>query len=121
MCIRDSYGGEDQDGFIIHHPINMTENTAKEIIEWLTSLPSPVANTYYAISHTFKALDRFGADNASLFNMTDKTNAFVKYVLFGGAFPVVMIKGGTVTGTLASGSVGSYPIGDGNGDLQSTS
>jgi hypothetical protein len=39
--------------------------------------------------------------------------------MFLNAYPVVMIKGGTVTGTLATG--GSYSIGDGNGDLQSTS
>ncbi len=113
------YGAEDQEGFTIRHTYNLTVDTAKEIIEWLTSQASPSVDTYYDISHTFKALDRFGADNASMFNMTDKTNAKVKYHMFLNAYPVVMIKGGTVTGTLATG--GSYPIGDGNGDLQSTS
>jgi hypothetical protein len=114
-----NYGAENQEGFIIRHTYNLTVDTAKEIIEWLTSQASPSVDTYYDISHTFKALDRFGANNSTMFNMTDKTNAKVKYHMFLNAYPVVMIKGGTVTGTLATG--GTYSIGDGNGDLQSTS
>jgi hypothetical protein len=116
-----NYGGEDQEGFIIRHTYNLTVETAEQIIEWLTSQASPAVDTYYDISHTFKALDRFGANNSSIFNMSNKTNAKVKYHMFLNAYPVVMIKGGTVTGTLATGVTGSYPIGDGNGDLQSTS
>jgi len=54
-----------------------------------------------------------------MFNMTNKTNAKVKYVMFLNTYPVVMIKGGTVTGSLATS--GTYSIGDANGDLQSTS
>jgi len=114
-----NYGGEDQEGFIIYQITNLTETTAKEIIEWLTSTATPAVDTYYDISHTFKALDRFGANNSSMFNMTNKTNAKVKYVMFLNTYPVVMIKGGTVTGSLATS--GTYSIGDGNGDLQSTS
>lgn len=117
----NSYGGEDQDGFTIHHYQNMTEDTAKRIIEWLTDTASPVEDTYYNISHTFKALDRFGADNASLFNMSNNSGASVKYILFLNTYPVVMIKGGTVTGTLAAGTIGSFNIGLGALDFQSTS
>ena len=114
-----NYGGEDQEGFIIYEINNLTVDTAKEIIEWLTSTALPAVDTYYDISHTFKALDRFGANNSSMFNMTNKTNAKVKYVMFLNTYPVVMIKGGTVTGSLATS--GTYSIGDANGDLQSTS
>ena len=97
----------------------VTEATAKQIVEWFSSVANPVINTYYAVSHTFKAIDRFGADNAAVLNMSNKTNAFVKYVLFAGSFPVIMIKGGTVTGTLVSG--GSLRLGSVEQDLQSTS
>ena len=116
-----NYGGENQDGFVIHQYTNLTVDTAKEIIEWLTSTATPAVDTYYDISHTFKALDRFGANNSSLFNMSNKTNAKVKYVMFLNTYPVVMIKGGTVTGTLAAGTVGSFNIGLQANDFQSTS
>lgn len=114
------YDAEDQTGLVISNNANpVTEATAKQIVEWFSSVASPVANTYYAVSHTFKAIDRFGADNSSFLNMSNKTNAFVKYVLFAGSFPVIMIKGGTVTGTIVSG--GALRLGSVEQDLQSTS
>ena len=114
------FGAENQTGFTISNNVQpVTEATAKQIVEWFTSVANPVANTYYAVSHTFKAIDRFGADNSALFNMSNKTNAFVKYILFLNAYPVIMIKGGTVTGTLATAQ--DLRLGDNANDLQSTS
>jgi hypothetical protein len=114
------YGAEDQTGFALSNNLNpVTEATAKQMVEWFSSVASPAANTYYAISHTFKAINRFGADNSALFNMSNKTNAFVKYILYLGAYPVIMIKGGTVTGTLSSGQ--DLRLGSVEQDLQSTS
>lgn len=115
------YGGENQDGFIIGNVINPNETAIKEILEWLTSLPNPIPNTYYPISHTFKAINRFGADNSAAFNMSNKTNAFAKYVMYLNAYPVIMIKGGTVTGALAAGSIGGIGLSFTLLDLQSTS
>ena len=115
------YDAEDQDGFIISNVILPNETAIKEIVEWLSSVDNPTAGTYYPISHTFKAIDRFGADNAAAFNMSNKTNAFVKYVMWLNAYPIVMIKGGTVTGTLAAGTIGGIGLQVGVGDLQSTS
>ena len=98
------YGAEDQDGFTISNVIQPNETAVKQIVEWLSSVANPTAGTYYPISHTFKAINRFGADNSAGFNMSNKTNAFVKYHMYLNAYPIVMIKGGTVTGTVASGT-----------------
>ena len=116
----NKYGGENQTGFVLNNTIKpVTEATAKQIVEWFSSVANPSANTYYAVSHTFKALNIFGADNSSVLNFSNKTNAFVKYVLFLNAYPVIMIKGGTATGTLVSG--GTLTLGSTSADLQSTS
>jgi hypothetical protein len=113
------YGGEDQDGIIIGNVIQPNETAVKEIVEWLSSVANPTAGTYYAVSHTFKAIDRFGADFSAVFNFSNKTNAFVKYHMYLNAYPIVMIKGGTVTGTIVSG--GSLGLAFTVADLQSTS
>ena len=113
------YGAEDQDGFTISNVIQPNETAVKQIVEWLTSIDNPTAGTYHPISHTYKAIDRFGADNSAGFNMSNKTNAFVKYHMYLNAYPIVMIKGGTVTGTIASG--GSLGLSFTTQDLQSTS
>ena len=113
------YGGEDQDGIIIGNVIQPNETAVKEIVEWLSSVANPTAGTYYAVSHTFKAVNRFGADFSAVFNMSNKTNAFVKYHMYLNAYPIVMIKGGTVTGSIVSG--GSLGLAFTVADLQSTS
>ena len=51
--------------------------------------------------------------------MSNKTNAFVKYHMYLNAYPIVMIKGGTVTGTVLNG--GTLGLGFTVRDLQSTS
>jgi hypothetical protein len=82
-------------------------------------------DTYYDISHTFKAINAQGADAASTFAMTNKTGASAKYVLYLGIYPLVFIKGGTTSGTLTSSgtfSMGPGPgFGSSDGDLISTS
>jgi len=113
------YGGEDQDGIIIGNVIQPNETAIKEIVEWLSSVANPTAGTYYPVSHTFKAINRFGADFSAVFNMSNKTNAFVKYHMYLNAYPIVMIKGGTVTGSIVNG--GSLGLAFTVADLQSTS
>ena len=113
------YGAEDQDGIIIGNVIQPNETAIKEIVEWLSSVANPTAGTYYPVSHTFKAINRFGADFSAVFNMSNKTNAFVKYHMYLNAYPFVMIKGGTVTGSIVSG--GSLGLAFTVADLQSTS
>ena len=116
-----SYGAENQDGFIIGNIISPNETAVKEIIEWLTSTANPTPGTYYPVSHTMKTINRFGADNSAAFNMSSKTNAFAKYVMYLNAYPIVMIKGGTITGSLAAGSIGGIGLSLNTQDLQSTS
>ena len=115
------YGAENQDGFIISNVIQPNETAVKEIVEWLSSVANPSAGTYYPISHTFKAINRFGTNNSAAFNMSNKTNAFVKYHMYLNAYPIVMIKGGTVSGTLAAGTIGGIGLSFILQDLQSTS
>ncbi len=112
-------GAEDQDGIMIDNILTPNETAVKEIVEWLSSVANPIAGTYYPVSHTFKVLNRFGVDESSKFNMSNKTNAFVKYHMFLNAYPIVMIKGGTVTGTVLNG--GDLGLGFTVRDLQSTS
>ena len=112
-------GGEDQDGIMIDNILTPNETAVKQIVEWLSSVSNPSAGTYYPVSHTFKVLNRFGADESSKFNMSNKTNAFVKYHMYLNAYPIVMIKGGTVTGTVLNG--GTLGLGFTVRDLQSTS
>ena len=121
MILRPSnfnvYGGENQTGLVIVNSYKpVTEATAKQIVEWFSSVANPLVDTYYPVSHTFKAIDRFGNDNSTVFNMSNKTNAFVKYVMFLNAYPSIMIKGGTVTGTQIDTRLGTDAQ-----DLQSTS
>ena len=113
------YGAEDQDGIIIGNVIQPNETAIKEIVEWLSSVANPSAGTYYPVSHTFKAINRFGADFSAVFNFSNKTNAFVKYHMYLNAYPIVMIKGGTVTGSIVTG--GSLGLAFTVADLQSTS
>ena len=113
------YGAENQDGIIIGNVIQPNETAVKQIVEWLSSVANPSAGTYYPVSHTFKAVNRFGADFSAVFNMSNKTNAFVKYHMYLNAYPIVMIKGGTVTGSIVSG--GSLGLAFTVADLQSTS
>lgn len=112
-------GAEDQDGITIRNIITPNEAAVKQIVEWIASVANPSPNTYYPVSHTFKAITRFGADYSSAFNLSNKTNAFVKYVMWLNAYPVVMIKGGTVTGTIVNG--GTLNLSFTTQDLQSTS
>lgn len=113
------YGAEDQDGIIIGNVIQPNETAVKQIVEWLSSVANPTAGTYYPVSHTFKAINRFGVDFSAVFNFSNKTNAFVKYHMYLNAYPIVMIKGGTVTGSIVSG--GSLGLAFTVADLQSTS
>lgn len=114
------FGGEDLEGFMIYNTSSPDEDAVKRIIEWLTDESNPTAGTYYPVSHTFKAIDRFGFDNSATFDMTDKTNAFVKYYMYLNKYPIVMMKGGTINGTLTS--TGSIALASTNfQDLQSTS
>ena len=113
------FGAENQDGFIIVNMLSPNESSVKQIVEWLSSTSDPNPNAYYPISHTFKAIDRFGTDDTASFNMSNTTGAFVKYVNYLNAYPVVMIKGGTVSGSIAS--AGQYSISFQTNDLQSTS
>ena len=113
------YGAEDQDGIIIGNVIQPNETAVKQIVEWLSSVANPSAGTYYPVSHTFKAINRFGVDFSAVFNFSNKTNAFVKYHMYLNAYPIVMIKGGTVTGSIVSG--GSLGLAFTVADLQSTS
>tara|TARA_R100000426_G_scaffold64970_1_gene45350 strand:+ start:12587 stop:15790 length:3204 start_codon:yes stop_codon:yes gene_type:complete len=120
------FGYENQNGFIMgnaHTP--MSGSTAQQIIKWLASVSSVDVDTYYDITHTFKAINAQGADAASTFAMTNKTGAAAKYVLYLGIYPLVFIKGGTTSGTLTSSgtfSMGPGPgFGSSDGDLISTS
>jgi hypothetical protein len=118
------FGGEDQEGIVMQNPITpITEVSAKEMVDWFSGVTNASADTYYPVSHTFIMVDRFGVDESSFLNMSNKTNAFVKYVLWLNYIPVIMIKGGTVTGQMTIGQFSANigpPITTYN-DLKSTS
>ena len=99
----------------------LTVDHAKEIMEWLTSEPNVVTGTYYNLSHTFKLMDPNGQDDSVVLNLSNATGAQAIIVMWLNAYPIIQIKGGTVTGTLTSGITGSFKIGGAEGTLQSTS
>lgn len=110
------------DGLILtNYTINPQMNLAhaKEIMEWLTSEANIQTGTLYDLSHTFKFVKNNGDDLSSTFELSNATGAQARLVLFFGAYPVIHIIGGTVSGSLVTG--GSTSIGGAGRDLESTS
>ena len=118
------YGGEaGVNGITLHNYVfspTLTVDHAKQVIEWLTSETNIVTGTYYDLSHTFKLIDPNGQDDSAALNYSDVTGAQAKITMFLNTYPVIQIKGGTPTGTIAAGA-GTFKIGLAEGTLQRTS
>ena len=98
----------------------LTVDHAKQVIEWLTSETNIVTGTYYDLSHTFKLIDPNGQDDSAALNYSNVSGTKAKICMFLNTYPVIQIKGGTATGTIAGGA-GTFKIGGAEGTLQSTS
>ena len=115
----NSYKSIGVDGIVMQQNQVMTLAHAKEVLKWLTSEPNPQIGTLYDLSHTFKLIDQSGNDLSTTLELSNTTGAQARIVLFFGAYPVIHILGGTVTGSLVLG--GSTNIGGAGADLESTS
>ena len=118
-----SYGGETGvTGLVLYNYVFtpfLSLSAAKEIIQWFTSQAVVDTDTYYNLSHTFKLIDPNGNDDSGELNFSNISGAQAKIVMFYNAYPVIMIKGGSPTGTVVT--QGSFKIGGAEGTLESTS